>query len=109
MNPADSETDPQTNLLHAVSNQGALLGQHDQSLRGIMDTLSSLTAGLARVERQLQVSPAPTPNFPSPPAAPVSMFHPREPFVPAPERYEGQLGGCKSFLFQCSLVFELHP
>lgn len=48
MNPADSETDPQTNLLHAVSNQGALLGQHDQSLRGIMDTLSSLTAGLAR-------------------------------------------------------------
>ncbi|CAL8394463.1 unnamed protein product [Boreogadus saida] len=26
-----------------------------------------------------------------------------------PERYEGDLGSCRSFLLQCSLVFELQP
>ena len=29
--------------------------------------------------------------------------------MPAPERYDGDLGLCRSFLLQCSLVFELQP
>lgn len=87
MNPAES--DPEVNLLHIVSNQGALLGQHDQLLRGIMETLSGLTAWLTRVGRLLQVPQPPTPAPPPLPATPVSVFHPREPFVPAPECYDG--------------------
>uniref|UniRef100_A0A8D0CUG7 Gypsy retrotransposon integrase-like protein 1 n=1 Tax=Sander lucioperca TaxID=283035 RepID=A0A8D0CUG7_SANLU len=33
----------------------------------------------------------------------------REPFVPAPERYDGNMGTCGDFLTQCSLVFEQQP
>lgn len=110
MNPANSEPDPQVaNVLHAISNQGALLGQHDQSLRGIMETLSDLATGLARVEQRLQIPPSPAAVSDPSPIAPSGPPHPCEPYVPAPERYEGKLGDCKSFLFQCSLVFELQP
>lgn len=108
MNPADFEPDPQvTNILHAISNQGVLLEQHDQPLRGIMGTLSDLAEGLARVEKQLQVPPSPAAVLDPAPTAPLGPLHPGEPYVTAPERYEGKLGDCKSFLFQCSLVFEL--
>ena len=69
MNPADSESDPQvTSLCHTVSSQGALLGQHDQSLRG---TMGALAAGFARVERQLQIPPPPTPGPDPLPAVPA--------------------------------------
>ena len=40
---------------------------------------------------------------------PSHSASPREPFIPAPERYDGDLGLCRSFLLQCSLVFELQP
>lgn len=74
-----------------------------------MGTLSELTAGLNRVEAQLRIPSPPAPVPDTPPTIPVGPPHPREPFVPAPERYEGRLGECRSFLFQCSLVFELQP
>ena len=42
MNPANSEPDEQVaNLRHTVSTQGAMLGHHDQTLRGIMDSLAA--------------------------------------------------------------------
>lgn len=107
MNPADSEPDVQVaSLRHAVTSKGAMIGHHDQTLRGIMDSLANLTSGLSRLENRLQNNDSPV--SPSP-AAPVGAMHPREPSVPAPERYDGTLGICKSFLFQCSLVFELQP
>ena len=53
------------------------------------------------VHSQLPVTPEPPFPVPGPSATP------REPFIPAPERYEGDLG--RSFLLQCSLVFELQP
>ncbi len=34
---------------------------------------------------------------------------PREPWVSPPERYDGNLGQCKTFLMQCGLVFALQP
>ena len=53
MNPADSEPDVQVaSLRHAVTSQGAMFGQHDQTLRGIMDSLANLTSGLSRLENQ---------------------------------------------------------
>lgn len=108
LDPADSDSgSPVMNLRHAVSSQGIMLGHHDQTLREIMDSLSNLTSGLARVENQLQTINPPVLNLS--PAVPVGTLQPREPYVPAPERYDGNLGDCKSFLFQCSLVFELQP
>ena len=71
--------------------------------------LSDLAAGLAWVERQLEIPPPPTPILDPLPTVPVGPLHPCEPYVPAPEHYDGNLGDCKSFLFQCSLVFELQP
>lgn len=95
------------NLRHAVSSQGVMLGHHDQTLRGIMDSLANLTSGLSRLENRLQTNDPPVPNLS--PAVPVGAFYPREPFIPAPECYDGNVGICKSFLFKCSLVFELQP
>ncbi len=40
--------------------------------------------------------------------APSSHPH-REPFVPPPEHYVGDLGSCVCFLLQCSLVFDQQP
>lgn len=49
---------------------------------------------------------------PSPPTVsnpcPV-VFPGREPWVSHPERYEGNLGQCMTFLMQCGLVFDLQP
>ena len=72
-----------------------------------MESLHNLTYGLARVENQLQFNNPPVSNLS--PAVPIGAFHPREPFVPALECYNRNVGICKSFLFQCSLVLELQP
>ena len=48
----------------------------------------------------------------NPPAAdPVQLPppHTREPFVPPPEHYLGEIGACSAFLLQCSHVFDLQP
>ena len=71
MNPADSEPDVQV-ARHAVTSQGAMLGHHDQTLRGIMDSLVNLTSDLSRLENRLQSNDSPV----SPPAAPVGAMHP---------------------------------
>ena len=56
-------------------------------------------------------SPAdPPPALPTPPpghATPAPLA--REPFIPTPERYSGDLGACGRFLLQCSLVFQQQP
>lgn len=54
--------------------------------------------------------PAVSPASDSSAAAPVSSPNqPREPFIPTPVRYSGELGRCGQFLHQCSLVFEQQP
>jgi hypothetical protein len=55
-------------------------------------------------------SPAPAPNptpAPSPAPSPAPPSH--EPRLPAPQRYDGNPGGCRGFLTQCDLAFELQP
>ncbi|KAK0154208.1 Retrotransposon-like protein 1 [Merluccius polli] len=95
MDPADTEA-----FRRAISHQQAQLGQHDQALQEITSSLRELSLSIAS---RLPVTPAPAVPVPSPP---VSF---REPFIPAPEPYGGDLGRCRSFLLQCSLVFELQP
>ena len=95
MDPADTET-----FRQVITRQGTLLGQHDQILQEITSALRELTVS---VRSQRPASPELSSSAPSPSASS------REPFIPAPERYDGDLGTCRSFLLQCSLVFELQP
>ena len=91
--------DPADAFRQMISRQGTLLGQHDQALQEVASTLRELTQAFH------SRPPAPTP----PPDPPIATVTSREPFIPAPERYEGDLGSCRSFLLQCSLVFDLQP
>ena len=45
----------------------------------------------------------------SPPPPGIAPRASSEPRLPAPERYEGDPGSCRSVLSSCSLVFELQP
>uniref|UniRef100_A0AAQ4QJP3 CCHC-type domain-containing protein n=3 Tax=Gasterosteus aculeatus aculeatus TaxID=481459 RepID=A0AAQ4QJP3_GASAC len=106
MNPADLDS-----VSHAVSLQGNLLGQHSTALQEIMSSVQALSASLSAIQAQLN-APAASPPTASPPAlVEAGEVSPsvREPKVPTPERYEGDLGGCRSFLLQCGLVFDLQP
>lgn len=113
MDPAGS--DP---IREALSNQGVLVGRHDQMLREVMDNLASLAANVAQMGHHLNLVSThlapPAPEDPAPPQelAPVPAqpaLPSREPNIPTPERYAGALGTCKSFIMQCSLVFEQQP
>uniref|UniRef100_A0A3Q1GBC7 CCHC-type domain-containing protein n=1 Tax=Acanthochromis polyacanthus TaxID=80966 RepID=A0A3Q1GBC7_9TELE len=87
-------------ILQAVASQGALLGQHSQTLRDLTNLNQEISTQLNTLTDQIN-SVAITVNS-SPPIA-------REPYVPTPERYRGDQGTCRAFLMQASLVFELRP
>lgn len=115
---ADSERFKQ-----ALASQGARVGQHDKALQEIMTTLQSLSSGVNQLsgrlnevaiqltvlsppDQALALDPAqatgPTPNASQP-------AQPREPFIPTPSRYSGEIGLCKQFIHQCMLVFDQQP
>lgn len=102
MNPADLDS-----VCQAVATQGSFLGQHSQTLRDIVDNLCGLSANLASVQTQLS-QPASPPPVPPTPAAPTPLPV-KESWVPPPERYDGELGLCRSLLTQCDLVFQQQP
>ncbi|KAK6314066.1 hypothetical protein J4Q44_G00155250 [Coregonus suidteri] len=98
-----------TIIKNVITHQGALLGWQQEQLSQISETLRAFTNSLL---------PRPNPNpgganaqVSSPSTTGVAIVLPgnlhREPKIPAPERYDGYPGGCKGFLTQCSLVFEL--
>ncbi|KAK0137910.1 Retrotransposon-derived protein PEG10 [Merluccius polli] len=95
MDPADTEA-----FRRVISHQQAQLGQHDQALQEITSSLRELSLTITS-------QPPVTPEQPAP--VPSHSASPWKPFIPAPERYDGDLGLCRSFLLQCSLVFELQP
>uniref|UniRef100_A0A3B1J8V9 CCHC-type domain-containing protein n=1 Tax=Astyanax mexicanus TaxID=7994 RepID=A0A3B1J8V9_ASTMX len=110
MDPAEQLDLEQVKI--ALGNQGVAIGKHEQTLQQILAQLQGLTARLAR-------NPPPTiqpvPQGPDPVLAeqPVAAAPPSahfvEPPLPAPMRYGGEPGGCRGFLLQCSLAFELQP
>lgn len=114
MNPADFK-----HLQDAVSIQGELLGRHDSQMSAILQTVQDLRVNFdsmaVSIDEQLKrltvqaAAPEP-PVAPSPPSASVPFTPaPTEPRLSPPERYAGEPGRCKSFLIQCSLIFELQP
>lgn len=113
MDPADTDS-----FRQALSAQGALVGHHGRALQEIMDSLQTLNTRVTQLSGLLDQVSTHLPSVPSaakpsssentvPSAAPVTTF--REPHMPTPERYSGELGSCGRFLLQCSLVFDQQP
>ncbi|XP_064875137.1 uncharacterized protein LOC135572058 [Oncorhynchus nerka] len=104
MNPADLDS-----VCHTITQQEKMLGQHNTALHEIAGSIRNLSDRLTSIQDQLRL-PADHP----PPVSPISPADSgagsfREPKVPTSEKYEGDLGGCRSFLLQCGLVFDLQP
>lgn len=114
MDPADA--DP---IVRAISNQGAILGQHDQLLKNLMDNQTTTNDQIAQLNAMLRelsiklTQPVPSPTLDQqqapPPPPHVSAQHTREAHIPDPENYRGEMGKCGGFLLQCSLVFSQKP
>lgn len=96
MNPADSDPLHQT-----LAGQGAQLEQHDQALKTLLEHIKEFSQSLSDLQGRTFAQSLQSAHT-SPPLL-------REPFVPAPEYYDGNLGACRAFLLQCSLVYEQQP
>ncbi|KAI3372161.1 hypothetical protein L3Q82_007016 [Scortum barcoo] len=111
MDPADLGA-----ITKALSAQGIIVGKHDSQIQEMVDTLRDLSNSMARMQTQLSLltpgsagSEGTPPGLSSSLAAGSTVSTPREPFVPTPESYAGDLGSCSRFLFQCSIVFVQQP
>lgn len=116
MDPAELEK-----IRQALALQGTRVGQHEKTLKEIMDSLRQLNANFAELSVRFdQITThlvnANPPPVEVPPAqasapAPAGSQHaqPREPFIPTPARYSGEIGICGQFLHQCQLVFDQQP
>ena len=113
MEPADQ---PQLN--HRLGQQEALLENQQQQLLALMQCVQTISHQVSTLTTTLQATSstsvaqsAPVPGNAGPGGSPDRAEAPRirEPQLPAPERYEGSPGGCRAFLTQCQLIFELQP
>ena len=113
MEPAD-----QTQLHHKLGQQDALLESQQQQLLAVMQCVQTISHQVSTLTTALQAAPsisaarsAPVPECAGPGGSPdrASYAGYREPRLPAPERYDGSPGGCRSFLTQCQLIFSLQP
>lgn len=111
---AARKAEPGSDLHHAVSAQGNLLGQHSQVLRSLgegqhalqkqLDDISRSLSALFNQPSQLSIPAALQPvPVPTPPT-PVRDVH-----IPDPRPFSGELGKCRGFLLQCTLIFDQKP
>ncbi|KAI3360881.1 hypothetical protein L3Q82_012889, partial [Scortum barcoo] len=115
-NPASMDPADPGAITKALSAQGIIVGKHDSQIQEMVDTLRDLSNSMARMQTQLSLltpgsagSEGTPPGLNSSLAAGSTVSTPREPFVPTPESYAGDLGSCSRFLFQCSIVFVQQP
>jgi len=111
-------TDPAetARLLQAIGTQGSRLTQHEAALTDLGANLQTmftqqkdLVAAVQSLTHQLATLPDPAPVLLHQPPPPLQPTHHGESHIPAPERYNGDLGTCGPFLTQCSLLFEHQP
>lgn len=93
MDPADPNQ-----MKACLEQQGALLGRQQAQLDSVAASIRDLTAKI----QPIQLAQSRTAS-----ASGSSPVH--EPKLPPPEKYSGDPGTCRSFLSQCSLIFELQP
>lgn len=107
MEPADGDS-----VQHAISSHGTLLEQHHQTRQSLMESQRELTTQVTKIGKLVehvtkQLSPSSAASSRWPAANPLpSSDHPGDSPVPAPKHFGRDLGKCKGFLLQCSLVFE---
>lgn len=115
--PFQPSQPPASDLLFAVSSQGALLGQHSTAINPMAEALRSLTEEVRHLGAQPRFhDPPESPCNPSQSVslpltsavnpAPLAVSSPsRESPVSLPDKYSGMLGSCEGFLVQCAVVF----
>ena len=101
MDPADLDR-----VKEALSNQGQLLGNHDQLIKTLIDSVAQISDQLTALNGASPSQPPPPPAVaaPAPPANP-----PAEPHIPPPAKYSGNPDTCRNFLTQVRLVFNAQP
>lgn len=111
MDPADPE-----HLRACLEQHGALLGRQQSQLEAVAASIRDLAAQIQPLQLSHSASAAAQPTQPDQPDQPAqsaetsSSANPaREPRLPPPEKYSGEPGTCRSFLSQCTLIFELQP
>ena len=108
MDPADFDQ-----VKTALANQGAMLASHQQNLglvAGQLDKINNTIAALSQQVHGIVTQPPPPQAAVPAPPAPDQLVQPsREPKLPHPGSYSGEPGSCRSFLSQCSLIFQLQP
>ena len=104
------------NYQRALSSQAAKINQNESSLGRVMEHLQQLGASVSQLGGQLaalkdQLVPVPgaAAHLPANDTPPSPAPQAREPYIPIPARYSGDLGTCKHFLHQCQLVFSQQP
>ncbi|XP_077417102.1 uncharacterized protein LOC144048723 [Vanacampus margaritifer] len=113
MDPADPNS-----LRQALASHGHLLDQHEQYFHELKEAMLALTAQIGslsvKVERRSEATAAEgsrpagaSPVLPASRPAGTVVF--REPNIPHPPRYSGEIGGCDQFVHQCSLVLDQQP
>ena len=85
----------------AIEHHGRVLGRHQTKMEAALASFGDLTAQMQAL--LLSRSSAATPPSPQPPAPA------HEPKLPPSQKYAGEPGTCRSFLSQCSVIFELQP
>ena len=107
MDPANADA-----VKEAITHQGYLLGQHEQTLRALAeshrsssDQLTQLTTLVNTLSTQMSQllhvdQPSLPPPSPTPPTAVNSEVH-----MPTPEPYDGNTEKCRGFLMQLNNVF----
>lgn len=93
MDPADP-----TQVKAALEQHGIVIGRQQAQLDTVAASIRDLTAQIQPLQLAHSVPAASSPLQPA-----------REPRLPPPEKYAGEPGTCRSFLSQCSLIFQLQP
>lgn len=108
MNPAGSGADS-TPILHALSSQGSLLGEHEKLIRALVDSNRSMALHVSELACQISALTTSTVASQATPS-PAPLPSPRQDFpITDPEPFHGEVEKCRGFLFQCNKVFRQRP
>lgn len=98
-------------LSKIVTGQVTALCKHKQALATLFAKVQWVGENVAHIQSLLQASPTPPSREWAQEPPPKSSQPPMktETWLPAPQPYAGQPGGCNPFIMQYSLIFKMQP
>ncbi|MEQ2303463.1 hypothetical protein AMECASPLE_017230 [Ameca splendens] len=109
MTKHSGQPDPAETLLRTVSEHGQLIQAHGSTLRSLLDQQQQVSQQLeqmtALMQRSRTVRPTPPPGGAVDPPVTQQLLHSREATSHSPEKFSGEVGSCRGFLLQSTLVF----